>query len=227
MCTVTYIPKNKTNFIFTSSRDVPYKRAKALAPQEYIEHGIKITYPKDPQGQGSWIGLSQYNRIVCLLNGGFENHQPKGSYAKSRGLIVKALLLVNNNVIDYIKNIDLENIEPFTIILIDWNNFETELIELVWTGTTRFITTLDKNNEYIWSSSTLYTKPMKTERKKWFANWNKDNAKQILDFHHRAGVENPETAVLMKRENVGTVSISQLEKKDNAVSFYYEAIDAN
>ena len=77
MCTVTYLPLKGNDFILTSSRDVPFSREKALHPQEFIEEGIKLWYPKDGKAGGSWIGLSSKNRLICLLNGAFEYHTSK------------------------------------------------------------------------------------------------------------------------------------------------------
>jgi hypothetical protein len=224
MCTVTYIAQKETDFIFTSSRDVPYKREAALFPKEYTEKNTKLIYPKDPQGQGSWIGLSEHKHLVCLLNGGFKNHKSNGNYAKSRGLIVKELLVEKNNLLAKVKNIDLDNIEPFTIIIVTWHNTELELIELVWTGDTRFITVLDSTKNHIWSSATLYTQAMKTQRKYWFKTWQEVKNTPILDFHHKAGGGNPEIDVMMDRTIVGTVSISQIRKEKDKLRFYYEDV---
>jgi len=170
MCTVTYIAQKETDFIFTSSRDVPYKREAALFPKEYIENNTKLIYPKDPQGQGSWIGLSEHKHLVCLLNGGFKIHKSNRNYAKSRGLIVKELLVEKEDLLAKVKNIDLDNIEPFTIIIVAWHNNVLQLIELVWTGEARFITLLDTTKNHIWSSATLYTHSMKNQRESWFKN---------------------------------------------------------
>jgi hypothetical protein len=222
MCTVTYIAQKETDFIFTSSRDVPYKREAALFPKEYIENNTKLIYPKDPQGQGSWIGLSEHKHLVCLLNGGFKNHKPNGNYTKSRGLIVKELLVEKNNLLAKAKNINLDNIEPFTIIIVTWYNTELELIELVWTGDARFITVLDSSKNHIWSSATLYTQTMKKQREDWFKTWQKMEKRPILDFHHKAGVGNPKIDVMMDRTTVGTVSISQIRKEKDKLRFYYE-----
>lgn len=223
MCTVTYLVKNNTDFIFTSSRDVPYKRAKALPPQDYTIENVVLHYPKDPQGQGSWIGTSSNKRLVCLLNGGFQNHKSTGNYTKSRGLIVKELLLVKDNIHNYIKTIVLENIEPFTIIIVDWHKSKLQLLELVWTGDTRFISQLDSQKSHIWSSATLYDNTMKQLREEWFNQWQKTN-KPILDFHHNAGIGDAKVDVLMDRGKIGTVSISQIIKQRDAISFSYEDV---
>ncbi len=224
MCTVTFIPKKNTDFIFTSSRDVPYSRANALFPKEYIINNTKLIYPKDPQGSGTWVGISEHKRLVCLLNGGFKNHKPKGNYRKSRGLIVKELLASPNNSFEDLKTIPLENIEPFTIIVVTWHNDNIQLMELVWTGEVRFVSILDESKKHIWSSATLYDEKMKALRESWFANWKLESTETILDFHHNAGITDRNIAVLMDRKTIGTVSISQINKAEKDLKFYYEDI---
>ncbi|WP_299677343.1 hypothetical protein [uncultured Tenacibaculum sp.] len=50
-----------------------------------------------------------------------ENYVKKSKYRHSRGIIVKQLL-ISDNAVEYVENLDLNNIEPFTIVLVDWNN---------------------------------------------------------------------------------------------------------
>lgn len=88
MCTVTYLPLGNNNFILTSNRDETPLR-KTLPPKDYVEDGVVLTYPKDEVAGGTWIGLSDKKRLVCLLNGGFTIHKRKDSYKMSRGVIVK------------------------------------------------------------------------------------------------------------------------------------------
>jgi uncharacterized protein with NRDE domain len=120
MCTVTYLPIGNNQFILTSNRDESPMR-KTIAPKKYDEQGVALVYPKDELAGGTWIGLSEKNRLVCLLNGGFEIHERKGPYAMSRGLIVKKILSAENSV-TCIENFIFDNIEPFTLVLVDWKN---------------------------------------------------------------------------------------------------------
>ena len=162
MCTVTYLPSGKNGFILTSNRDESPLR-KTIPPKEYIENGVKITYPKDELAGGTWIGVSENNRLVCLLNGGFTKHKRSNFYRLSRGVIVKQIL-TSNNATDFINDFDFTEIEPFTIVLIDWNT-ELELYELVWDGSTKHFVKLPQQPR-IWSSSTLYTEETKKLREK-------------------------------------------------------------
>ncbi len=245
MCTVTYIPLSKTDFILTSSRDVPFVREKALLPKLYVEDGVAITYPKDGRAGGTWIGHSDRKRLICLLNGGFVNHyltaNPDTKYRKSRGIIVLDLLkevAINSALSD----INLTNIEPFTLVIVDWNALDDgteslQLIELVWDGNKKHIKILPQKM-HIWSSATLYDDNMKGMREDWFMEWQNSfcpkhvskaelNAlykSRILNFHRYAGIGDCNVDVLMKRKKVGTVSITQVSKIDGAVVMDYEAI---
>ncbi|RUA12184.1 MAG: hypothetical protein DSY82_01900 [Flavobacteriia bacterium] len=232
MCTVTFLPFDNGDFILTSSRDVPFARKKAETPQKYIEEETALIYPKDGQAGGTWIGISDKKRLICLLNGGFKKHQQKDQYAKSRGIIVKDLLKADD-ITRACKTIDLENVEPFTLVIVEWD-FKLFLFEFVWDGKTKHLKILS-NKPYIWSSSTLYSDEMKKMRKDWFNTWLKDTKTQnsdlkkqkqnILQFHHRAGTGNPEIDVLMKRPEVGTVSITQVYKTEEEVQMDYEEIN--
>ena len=163
MCTVTYLPLKDNGFILTSNRDESPMR-KTIPPQKYIKSGVGIVYPKDELAGGTWIGVSDKNRLVCLLNGGFEKHQRNSYYRMSRGVVVKDILSVDDPIV-YIKEFDFNNIEPFTIILIDWN-IGLHIYELVWDGETSHFKKL-KQEPKIWSSSMLYDTQMKSERNQW------------------------------------------------------------
>lgn len=225
MCTVTYLPINKDEFILTSNRDVPFAREKALEPMKYIENGIELNYPKDGKAGGSWIGSSSKNRVLCILNGGFVNHIPKESYKKSRGKIVVELLKCNQIEIE-LNNIDLIGIEPFTLIIVDWND-KLKLFEFVWDGDRKHKKLLTQA-PYIWSSSTLYSKEVRRMRLDWFIQWQKNNKftkNNILKFHNEAGVGNSEIDVKMRRQKGGTVSITTIVKDKSKLEMDYTAVE--
>jgi uncharacterized protein with NRDE domain len=119
MCTVTYLPLGNNNFILTSNRDETPLR-KTIPLETYEENGVELTYPKDALAGGTWIGASNKNRLVCLLNGGFTNHIRNHYYKMSRGVIVKNILSADNGVA-YVDNFDFTDIEPFKFNLFFYN----------------------------------------------------------------------------------------------------------
>ena len=222
MCTVTFLPLSDHSFVLTSSRDVGYKREKASFPASYIEKGVPLCYPRDGKAGGTWIGTSRNNRLICLLNGGFRNHSRKDDYPKSRGLIVKELLIAENFEAAC-NTIELDLIEPFTLVVVSWEK-GLGLFEFVWDGDHRHFRQMDLKPA-IWSSSTLYNDRMKEMRERWFGHWLNEgeiSSESILGFHKNAGTGDPETDVFMKRERVGTVSITQVVKNENQVDMLYE-----
>ena len=222
MCTVTYLPLGNNDFILTSNRDEQPTR-ETIEPKEYIEDGVTLTYPKDVLAGGTWIGLSSKNRLICLLNGGFESYQREASYKMSRGVIVKAILK-SDDFESYINNFDFIGIEPFTIVLVDWN-VKLTTYELVWDGKQKHFTQL-KQEPKIWSSSTLYTEEVKALRKEWFANWLENqqefSREEILKFHHNSDLGTAENSPKMKRFYVETVSVTSVRKIASETTMKYQ-----
>lgn len=221
MCTVTFLPLSNTDFMLTSNRDEQRLR-ETLPPKIYEENGIEMLFPKDKIAGGTWIGVSSKKRLVCVLNGGFTKHKRKDSYSKSRGLIAKEILK-ENAIQPYIEKLDLLGVEPFTMIIVDWNNKELNLVELVWDENQKHITK-HKNEPKIWSSSTLYTDEIKKLRDKCFQEWIAENdftSSAILKFHHSEN-DDKEQSILMKRAYVETVSITSVKKIENKIEMVYE-----
>ncbi|RCS28441.1 hypothetical protein DUT90_00505 [Polaribacter sp. WD7] len=221
MCTVTYFPLGENDFILTSNRDETPLR-KTIPPKKYIENGVALTYPKDQIAGGTWIGMSENNRLVCLLNGGFENHIRKPQYKLSRGVVVKNILSAIDGIA-YVENFDFSNIEPFTLVLVDWN-IQLKTYELIWDGVHKHFRELPQQPK-IWSSSTLYNQEMKENRKKWFDSWlSKQNEflqHEILAFHQNEDFGTPETSIKMKRSTVETVSVTSVKKEATLLSLEY------
>jgi uncharacterized protein with NRDE domain len=223
MCTVTFLPLKNNNFILTSNRDETPLR-ETNPPQKYMEDNIEMLFPKDKKAGGTWIGTSSKNRLVCVLNGAFKKHIRKEHYSKSRGVIAKEILK-SLNFENYVNNIDLTNIEPFTMVIVDWNNDQLNLYELIWDEEKKHFFKLE-NTPKIWSSSTLYKDDIKEVRKIWFKNWVSKNdfkTSTILDFHH-SEIGDKEQAVLMKRPKVETVSITLVKKDNSKIEMLYEDV---
>ena len=221
MCTVSFLPLENNDFILTSNRDETPLR-KTIAPDFYTEDNAALLYPKDAFAGGTWIGTSNQKRVICLLNGAFEKHQRKEFYRKSRGIIVTELLAVEDAVSE-IQQTNFIDIEPFTLVLIDFKN-ELKIFELVWDGQNKHFQQLEHTPK-IWSSATLYNEDMKLERQAWFADWLQENKffskNKILSFHKDSSKGTKETAVKMKRTFVETVSITSIIKNKSILLMNY------
>lgn len=211
MCTVTIVPKGKSDFILTSNRDEAPNRV-SIAPEFYTIDATEVLFPKDELSGGTWIGISEKKRVICVLNGGFEIHQRKPSYRLSRGVVAKQLM-VANAIIETVNSYNFEAIEPFTIVIADWNT-NLKFFELVWDGEQKHFTELPLAAK-IWSSSTLYNATMRAERQQWFEDFKVKNtldAQALMNFHKTAGAGNEDYGVIMNRGFVKTTSVTQIEK---------------
>lgn len=226
MCTVTIIPKGNKDFILTSNRDEAPSRI-SLPPKFYTKENTRLLFPMDTLSEGTWIGASENNRVVCILNGGFVRHEFGHNYRLSRGIIAIDFMICED-IESTIDTYNLNDIEPFTMVIIDWNT-TLKFYELVWDGTEKHFKELPLEPK-VWSSTTLYNVEMKKERIEWFEGFkaeNNLNAQDVLRFHKTAGKDNEDYGVIMNRGFVKTTSITQIEKFDTSLEMYYENLQNN
>ncbi len=219
MCTVSYVPL-KDGFCLTSNRDESINREKAIAPKKYIINNKEIHFPKDPRAGGTWFAHDAKSCIV-LLNGANEKHIPKNKYRKSRGLIVLDLISAENPMNEW-TTINLEDIEPFTIILFS----EKRLYQLQWNEVEKSTIEFDGTQNHIWSSATLYEKEIRDERANWFKEFMNTekhlNNQKLLNFHQFTKGDNKEYGLQINRNNtLKTISITQCIISNNNFTFNY------
>ena len=230
MCTVTFLPKKK-GFILTSNRDEDTSRARKVNFPEIVSFDEEsLIFPKDLQAGGTWIAADNAGKVTVLLNGGFEAHIKKDNYRKSRGLVVLDSFGYTNAK-DFVKHYDFSNIEPFTLVLIQYEKGNTSIAQVVWDGSIPHYTKLDSNTPQIWSSSTLYDTDTRDQRKTWFADYLKKGDFSVFGirkFHEFGGNGDTKNDLKMKRsDNLGTVSISSVEFDDRGGEFVYQDLISN
>ena len=209
MCTVSFIPVKDKCFI-TSNRDEKNSRKQAVPPAVYQFESGKLVYPKDGDAAGSWIALHENGNAAVLLNGAFERHSPRSPYRISRGIILLDVL-ASENPIRRFDRINLEKIEPFTIVTID----KGDLYECRWDSYRKYSRHLKSYRPYIWSSVTLYKDLAIKKREQWFKTFlrkNPDPAQDdILRFHQFAGDGDRNNDLRMERSGLySTVSITSI-----------------
>ena len=221
MCTVSFV-NAKSKIIITSNRDEKVLRPNAIEPKNYLINNKKIFFPKDQKAGGTWYAVDEYSNIVVLLNGAYQKHVVTGNYRKSRGLIVLDII-GSQSPFDEWSSIDLNNIEPFTLVLFENHN----LYQLRWNGEEKLTLQLDSNQNYIWSSSTLYSKEIRNQRANWFATFIDTipsvNEKEMFNFHRYTEGDNKEHGLVINRNDVlKTLSITQtvIDKNKVVLSHY-------
>ncbi|RDI58471.1 NRDE family protein [Flavobacterium glaciei] len=224
MCTVSFVAKNDT-IIITSNRDEKTGRPSAIPPRNYTINGKNLIFPKDSKAGGTWFVANDEGAILVLLNGADEKHKVQLPYRKSRGLIVLDLIS-SLSPKDFWTEIDLDNIEPFTLVLFQNN----ALFQLRWNGNKKETTPLDIHQNHIWSSSTLYSLSIREKRAEWFHTFMEGNSEisesKMHDFHRYTEEENDENGLVINRNNeMKTLSITQaVIKKNNVTILHYDLI---
>jgi uncharacterized protein with NRDE domain len=226
MCTVSYI-KHDNGFSLTSNRDEQFSRP-TIIPETYHEKGQHITYPKDKVAGGTWIASSDKNISVCLLNGGFINHKRLPEYAKSRGKVLKERFEYDTNS-DFIEHVNLINVEPFTLLLIDYNE-DIDFKALIWDGQQKHINIIDGTKNHIWCSSTLYDNVQKEKRQNWFNKFldNQSNisTESIINFHSGSYTKDSANDMVMERGNaLKTLSITQINILEDCKQMIYKDLE--
>ena len=224
MCTVSFVATND-KIIITSNRDEKTVRPSAIPPNNYIVNEKKLVFPKDPKAGGTWFAANDDGTILVLLNGADEKHEVKLPYRKSRGLIVLDMIS-SLSPKDFWTEIDLENIEPFTLVLFQNN----ALFQLRWNGSEKEIILLDSNQNHIWSSSTLYPATIREKRANWFRAFMNQNPEitgsKMHDFHRYTEAGNDQNGLVINRNDaLKTLSITQVViEKNKVVMLHYDLI---
>ncbi len=170
MCVLTFIPFKEGGFDLTSNRDESPQRKKALFPSIKKTPYYQLIFPKDGDQGGTWIAATGNPKLVCLLNGAFEPHQPEPPYYKSRGLVVLDVFEYPQ-FIDFYNDSDLSGIEPFTMVCIEPLENDFGLYELKWDGENKHLTELDSKKPHLWASASLYSSQAQLKRNKFFHSW--------------------------------------------------------
>ena len=224
MCTVSFVYSNGKTII-TSNRDEKVLRESAIEPRNYCINNKNILFPKDPKAGGTWFAVDENANVLVLLNGADVKHKVLLPYRKSRGLIVLDIIS-SVSPKDFWNEIDLENIEPFTLVLFQ----NSQLFQLRWNGNQKETLVLNECKNHVWSSATLYSKEIRKKRSEWFYSFLEKitfpSAIEMFHFHRNTEKENLENGLVINRnEEMKTLSITQaIFEKNKAEVVHHDLI---
>lgn len=226
MCTVTFVSYRDT-YILTSSRDEKNTRGKALSPAVWESSSGKLLFPADSNAGGSWFIAHENGNAAVLLNGADIPHLSNPPYLKSRGLVLMEIMQEKFPE-SYFREIMLEGIEPFTIVLVQ----QGELWHCQWNGRERSLFLLPFDQPNIWSSVTLYDSAVHLRRVEWFNDWlsihPQPAREDMIQFHLTGGVGDTSIDIRMDRPGlVSTVSITALVSGNGKMEMSYLDLSAD
>lgn len=212
LCIVSIFSESPGNFILTQNRDESILRPSSDDFQTREIHGRKYTGPVDLVSEGTWIYYTE-NFVCCILNGGYENHSHRPPYRMSRGLVILELLKYNS-IDQFINAIDLDRIEPFTMIMLNRNSDEKKI--LVWDEIQKHREDLSGEELIVRSSSTLYSESEKEIHRQAFENLTDKSPKSIYDLQDKLKMlENK------KYPTVQSTSITQIIQNANQIKLKF------
>ncbi|NDV44659.1 NRDE family protein [Flagellimonas sediminis] len=207
MCTVSFISRGDCYYI-TSNRDEHISRPISHEPKKETIGSMKLLFPKDPKAGGTWFAVNELGSVGVLLNGAFVRHVPKNNYARSRGLILLDVL-ASKNPLGLLEQMELYQIEPFTLIL-----FTSKLLEFRWDGTQKYFRPLDKAQNHIWSSATLYQDEVMAHRANLFGRFvngnDQINARDVMIFHSNNHDDFENGFIINRKTGLKTFSVTQV-----------------
>ncbi|SDQ30343.1 NRDE family protein [Flagellimonas zhangzhouensis] len=214
MCTVSFV-SSQGQYVITSNRDEHISRPLAHQPKEETIGAVKVLFPKDPKAGGTWFALNENGAVGVLLNGAFVNHQMGGAYAKSRGLILLDIIS-SENPLAFLKELELYQIEPFTLVL-----FDASLVEFRWDGNQKYFRPLDKTQNHIWASATLYSDETIQQRAQLFDKFQETTtaigASEVLDFHSNNHNDFENGFIIDRESGLKTFSVTQAVLGDDQI----------
>lgn len=212
MCILSIYFQPNGDFIITQNRDESHLRPTS-DKIETRKFGTKeFTGPIDLVSNGTWMYYTD-SFVVCILNGEYEKHQHRPPYSRSRGLI--ALDFLNYNTVnEFVEQINLEGVEPFTMVMLDrHSNYKTIL---VWNGHHKYLEDHYDEQLIVRSSSTLYDAEDKLVHLTEFQDLTNPNEEMILQKHHELKMQPND-----RFPTVQTTSITQIIQIDNQIELKF------
>lgn len=201
MCIVSLFFEEGGEFILTHNRDESIFRPFSKSTETNERFGQPYTAPLDLVSGGTWIYYSP-QFAACILNGAYKPHMHTPPYRLSRGLLILELLKYTG-LGEFISEVDLNGIEPFTMIMIDKLNQDARI--LVWDETLKHTEDLSGHEIVVRASSPLYTAKEKEELVEIFKTMKHPEPDELFELHDRLKMTDNKDVPIVK-----TTSITQI-----------------
>ncbi|MDO5654669.1 MAG: NRDE family protein [Flavobacteriaceae bacterium] len=211
MCILSLF-RNDKEFILTHNRDEDFKRKSSEKLVVKTWNGIEAIFPEDVQAGGTWI-LTSNKWTTAILNGAEHFHNRNPPYRHSRG-IFPFLLLEYDEIEVFWENVNLEEIEPFTQIVI--NHINNDAFDLKWDGKQKLFRKISENF-FVTSSATLYSISEKQLHQKTLQKLSPITPDNLSHVHQKLHWKYKSDLPMIK-----TTSTTQIQRNSEFCSVKYE-----
>lgn len=225
MCTVTFIPSGKSDYVLTQNRDVSIKRPKAQPPEYHDYNGLELLYPVDVKGGGTWNAVSPSHHAF-LLNGADYQYYPDFDAPKSRGSLCLEVLADGKR---FMEKHDFRDYDDFTLLRFS-RNLTSEIDEWKWNGAELSYIKRPVDQPYMWISRGMYSRDDYLRKSQAFRQFlkgvNTFNIPEVMDFvwsfHHQKKIKKEEGFLILRPYDLGTVSVFQVAQQEGLLKTRYE-----
>lgn len=219
MCTVSWLYNHQGYHVFFN-RDEQRSRAIARPPKVISNDGHAFIMPQDPQGQGTWMGVTSAGVSICLLNY-YQGKVPSGTLI-SRGQLVRNLLeAVHVEAIQrHLNTIDLSHFAPFSLLVFTPNH--TTPMSYLWTGSQ--LQNIAQLTSPYTSSGVDFPVVSSHRQASYQTLRNRDeeiNVATLQRFHQSHLPEKSMFSVCMHRADAHTVSLSHIHVNQQQAIYEY------
>lgn len=220
MCTLTYL-LNDNGYELFFNRDEQRSRLPAIPPA--VDQTLNAIYPVDPQGQGTWIAVSQQGLTLALLNY-YQAPLNSHHHIVSRGQLILSLLKTKQDILAQLKSMDLHVYQPFQLCVFPNNLSKANrtMYSVKWTGRELI---LDGFSLPVTSSSIDFA-DVSQKRSQQFTRLvdaNQPSSEQLKNYHFSTDAIGKHS-VNMNREDAQTVSIAHISVNDTIRFNYFDNV---
>jgi uncharacterized protein with NRDE domain len=229
MCTVTVIPRDE-GFRLACNRDERRDRPPGVAPSVHVLDGVQATFPLDPRGGGTWIGVNTAGLAAVLLNRTDDSPRPARAGPRfSRGVIVPPLLGSRSvtGALRGARRLNAAAFEPFRLVLVQGATYAV----LSSNGAALSVHAGSFTEPLMFTSSSLGDHLVSGPRRILFEQYvlSAANVDARLEgqrrFHEHRWDDRPQMSVLMSRPDARTVSTTVVDVCHAFVTLRYQPIE--
>jgi hypothetical protein len=226
MCTVSIVPLDG-GFRLVCNRDERRDRPKAFAPRTVRCGDRTATFPIDPAGGGTWIGVNDLGLTAALLNRTGEATTGRSTASMSRGAIIPRLLACRSwlDAMLVAAALDPRSFEPFRLILVQGGS---RVGECVNDGVLLSYEAAPLMGPRLFTSSSLGDGRVDGPRRELFRQLllsdRVDWLRAQFRFHRHRWAHSPELSIEMERADAATVSRTAIDVGASVIRLSYEPL---